>query len=169
MILVRETSREPEFSGESLAVVDGQQRITTLALFACALTEVLRRQQRSADLSHLHQHLVDWVSAEIDYRLDALCACVVGKQTVSFSETHPFPRIVRSIDTRGKSAQKAKYVSPIGVLLDRFAKAYALGGDSFGIEVDSQSDATESRLNRNYKTVKELVGNLNEGVMVQKR
>ena len=42
LILVEEKTKEPDFGGESVAVVDGQQRLTTLALFACALAEALK-------------------------------------------------------------------------------------------------------------------------------
>ena len=43
LILVKEENKEEDFGGLSFAVVDGQQRLTTLSLFACALSETLRR------------------------------------------------------------------------------------------------------------------------------
>lgn len=42
VILVEEDIQETTFKGKSFAIVDGQQRITTLSLLACALIERLR-------------------------------------------------------------------------------------------------------------------------------
>ena len=164
VILVRETSKEPEFSGESLAVVDGQQRLTTLALFSCALVETLRRVRNSADLSDLDRPVTDWLTAEIDHRLEALCTCVLGMQPVSFNQSYPFPRIVRIIDTRGNSPHTAEYRSPVGTFLHRFGKYYAADADDFIVDPHSDSGATEDRLRDNYETIRQLVGTLSEPV-----
>ena len=53
LILVSERSTETTFDGTSLAVVDGQQRLTTLVLTACALIEAIKKQW------HILDHLPD--------------------------------------------------------------------------------------------------------------
>lgn len=44
IILVSESTKETTFDGTSLAVVDGQQRLTTLVLTSCALVEAIADQ-----------------------------------------------------------------------------------------------------------------------------
>ena len=71
IILVEQTQKEKEFSGQSLAIVDGQQRLTTLALFACALCEALRKQLSETNFSSISEDLAGWLKREAEERLDA--------------------------------------------------------------------------------------------------
>ena len=76
MILVKEKS-EPSFDGTSLAIVDGQQRLTTLVLLCCVLMEELL--SRRGDVSRLQEPTVSWIESEIDSICDRLFKCVTGQ------------------------------------------------------------------------------------------
>ena len=92
LILVEEDTQEPDFSGVSVAIVDGQQRLTTLALFACALCEALHRECNNADFSSVKKRTRDWLTTEAKKRLFALYECAVGALRVSPTENVPFPK-----------------------------------------------------------------------------
>lgn len=162
LILVEEETKEEEFSGVSVAVVDGQQRLTTLVLFACALIEALRRQYSETTLApEIDAVVAKWLADEVDFRLFSLYECAVGSQRVSPKETFPFPRIVRRGDTRGRSKKTSDYLSPIGKFLEGFAEYF----DSQTTEyvppaLGSGTDA--EKLAHNFQTVRRLVNNLNE-------
>ena len=162
LILVEEKAKEPDFGGESVAIVDGQQRLTTLTLFACALTEALRRHIQDLEFPKgIKAHTRDWLQAEVNERLFSLYACAVGSQQVTPTKTFPFPRIVRKEDSRGRSASSSEPRSPIGRFLHGFAKYFvsekvdflppALGGGT---------DA--KKLAGNFQLVRELVIKLND-------
>ncbi|KEO54659.1 GmrSD restriction endonuclease domain-containing protein [Thioclava pacifica] len=162
LILVEEETKEEEFSGVSVAVVDGQQRLTTLTLFACALCEDLRRQlSELTSLSSIENSVKTWLEEEVETRLYALYECAIGSQRVSPKVTFPFPRIVRRGDARGRSKSSSDYQSPIGRFLEGFADYF----DSDTIEyvppaLGAGTDA--ERLAKNFQLIRRLIGNLND-------
>ena len=89
IILVNERqSKERSFAGTSLAVVDGQQRLTTLNLLCCVLAEAL--VQRQDDLAPLRDQTREWMKDEISFHLDGLFACMIG-QLPRRGSNFPFP------------------------------------------------------------------------------
>ena len=69
LILVSErNTKESTFDGTSLAVVDGQQRLTTLVLTLCALIEAIN--QRLHVVENLPPNLKKWLLKEADFQLD---------------------------------------------------------------------------------------------------
>lgn len=162
LILVEEETKEEEFSGVSVAIVDGQQRITTLTLFACALSEALRRSLTETIFpSSIDANVKKWLEEEVDVRLYALYECAVGSQRVSPKVTFPFPRIVRRGDARGRSKTSSDYRSPVGKFLEGFADYF----DSDTIEYVPPALGTGTdaeKLARNYQLIRSLVTNLND-------
>ena len=162
LILVEEKSKERDFAGESVAVVDGQQRLTTLTLFACALTEALRRQIQDAEFAKgLKAQTKDWLYAEVAERLSRLYACAIGSQQVTPTETFPFPRIVRKRDSRGRSVSSSEYRSPVGRFLHGFTEYFVSGNVHF--LPPALGDGTDAKkLAGNFQLVRELVTRLND-------
>jgi len=162
LILVEEETKEEEFSGVSVAIVDGQQRLTTLTLFACALSEALRRHlSETVFPSSIDANVKKWLEDEVDLRLYALYECAVGSQRVSPKETFPFPRIIRRGDARGRNKSSSDYLSPIGKFLEGFADYF----DSDKVEYvpPALGAATDAeKLARNYQLIRKLIGNLND-------
>lgn len=162
LILVQEEAKEKEFSGVSVAIVDGQQRLTTLTLFACALSEALRQQLKDTTFpSSLDSHIKKWLEDEVGQRLFALYECAVGSQRVTPTKTFPFPRIVRHGDARGRSKANSGYVSPIGRFLEGFADYF----DSDKIEyippaLGKGTDA--EKLAKNFQVIRRLVSAIND-------
>lgn len=160
LIFVEETTKETEFSGRSLAIVDGQQRLTTLAFFACALCEILRHQRADTNFSSFDSTISKWLEKEVEERLYVLYRCAVGSQQITPTKSFPFSRIVRSGDTRGKSKTSSEYLSPIGKFLSGFAEYF----DSEEIEYIPPpigNDKFAEKLAKNYHLVRSLVNNLN--------
>ena len=161
IILVRQRTSEQEFSGVSLAVVDGQQRLTTLALVACSLCEVLHQQVGETDFSCLHQRTKDWLLNEAESRRMALFSCAAGSQKVDAMETFPFAKITRDGDIRGKKRTSSEYRSPIGKLLFAFADYFVQKLSSFTPPSLGESGAAE-KMESNFLRIRDLVGGLND-------
>ena len=160
LILVRQQSKEEEFSGVSLAIVDGQQRLTTLSLLACALCESLRFHRAEIDFAAIDSSIRKWLEEEVEERLFALYRCYIGSQNVTTTKTFPFPRIVRHGDIRGKSKANSHYGSPIGKFLEGFASYF----DNEKLEYVPPAlgrDTTAEKLAGNFQVIRKLVNNLN--------
>ena len=118
IILATDNRSEPTFDGASLIVVDGQQRLTSLILMACALFQRIREHR--ADILKLSADTQHWLNAEIDTQLSQLHQCAIG-QFLRLGSTYPYPRMIRSKDHRGDSGAQSEYRSPIGRFLRQFA------------------------------------------------
>ena len=118
IILATDNQNEPTFDGASLIVVDGQQRLTSLILMACALFQRIREHRD--DILHLSVDTQHWLNAEIETQLRQLHQCAIG-QFVRLGSTYPYPRMIRPNDHRGDSPAQAEYRSPIGRFLRQFA------------------------------------------------
>ena len=128
IILVNEESSEISFDGTSLSIVDGQQRLTTLSLLACALTNEIRTAsqmltglQRSGTLPALP---LKWLLAERDLVISRLFKCSNG-QLEHRNDTIPFPRIVRQgDDNRSAVRGGSEYKSGIARFLWAFSSFF---------------------------------------------
>ena len=150
IILVNEKqSKERVFDGTSLAVVDGQQRLTTLNLLCCVLIEALIQHQH--DISSLNQANRDWLKEEIDFHMHTLFDCVVGRLPQR-GRDFQFPRIVRGIDTRASNARDAEYRSVVGKFFRDFGQFYADQQHQFKPKLEGGSEA--QRLRTNYDFIK---------------
>ena len=120
IILTSDESREPTFEGQSLSIVDGQQRITTLILLSCALFVSIR--DHIDDISNVSDSQVkQWLEREANEQSIRLYGCTTG-QRQSLSPTIPFPRMVRAHDTRGHFPGQSRYESDIADFLDQFGQ-----------------------------------------------
>lgn len=163
LILVKEQSQEPEFRGTSVAVVDGQQRLTTLALFSCALIEVLLHHTHRLDFpKQLKPDTQEWLTKEVEHWATSLYWCAVGTMHVTPMTTFPFPRIVRMNDSRGSDHQNAEYRSPIGVFLKRFSD-YFSGQQQQPFEPPKRGQhAYSARLDGSFKVARKLLEGLSD-------
>lgn len=161
LILVDEKTKEEDFSGTSVAIVDGQQRLTTLTLLACAIFEKLTIGLGELETLELSDNVKRWVSVEIEDRLADLLECAAGTQKIKGNKYYPYPRIIRASDHRGRSSETSEYRSPLGKFLDAFAKYASEGSDEFlPPSLGSGSDA--KRLGENYELIRGLLENLND-------
>lgn len=163
IILVREQekdTREEGFDGVSLAIVDGQQRLTTLALFACALYEDISNAKDGLDMSELKlsPNEKKWIDDESRFRLARLLECFSGN-IHDAGEVNPYPRIIRAgEDTRARLPRDEEYNSPLGNFLQEFTK-HAVGRKRGDFPMPEASAGT---LYNNYENIKQLVGNIND-------
>lgn len=162
LILVEEKTKEKEFSGTSFAIVDGQQRLTTLALLACALYEELSLGSSILETLKLGKDVEGWIGAEIQDRRSDLLGCVAGTQKTGGINIYPYPRIIRANkDERGRSHLTSEYRSPLGEFLDKFVKHAIAPEENAPPSFGSGTDA--GKLGANYHHIKEeLVRNLNK-------
>ena len=161
LILVDEKSKEEDFAGTSVAIVDGQQRLTTLTLLACALYENLNVAINTLEVMELNENVKRWIKVEIEDRLADLLECAAGTQKIKGNKTYPFPRIIRTRDQRGRSSQTSEYRSPLGTFLNAFAKYAGGEADEFlPPSLGSGNDA--QKLGENYELVRNLLKNLND-------
>ena len=125
LILLQEGSTGEDIAAASVAVVDGQQRLTTLTLFACALCEALSYQFVTTDFSSTNPDVKDWLKKEVLKRLDGLCTFAVAPQHSMISAVS-IPRIVRPDygDKRSLQSADTVYKSPVGRFLNEFQGYY---------------------------------------------
>ena len=172
VILVESEPHDRDFEGFSYSVIDGQQRLTTLALFACALSVALRKLKSALSGEIVaDDNLLKWLIREIDHRTKELDGCVFGKQIVDTGKTYPFPRIIRSggsekDDSRGSSIRTAQYFSSIARVLNEYSKYVAEDdkdnpGKNFVFPELRESSET-IKLTSNYKIIQKLVDCINE-------
>lgn len=109
IILASDSNKEPRFDGNSLLVVDGQQRLTTLMLLSCVMFREIT--DAKIDIEKVSDSKVKaWLQEECNEQLNRLYRCTTG-QRHGLSTTTPFPRLVRNDDIRGHSFSDAQYVS----------------------------------------------------------
>ena len=101
--------------GESVLVIDGQQRITTILLTMCGLMQEIRNLAYFIKFNN--QEMKNLINDMIDNEIAELYDCIVGKMQ---SEKGFFPRIVRDIDHRALSSNDLEYNSAIGLFLYQF-------------------------------------------------
>ena len=156
IILVNEKStKERTFTGTSLVVVDGQQRLTTLSLLCCVLIEGLLRHQD--DVQQLKAPTKQWLQDELEFQMDSLFDCVVGRLPQR-GKDFPFPRIVRGgeLDTRASNFRDKDYRSVVGKCFWEFARFYTDGLSQF--EPTRDKEKVESRrLFENYDYIKDQI------------
>ena len=131
IILADDRSHEPSFEGTSFSVVDGQQRLTSLALLASALFKCIKELQ--VDIEALSTEAREWLREEIRYQLGMLYDCVMGPPPKFGPGGIPFPRIVRTEDTRGNTRRNSEYKSVIACLFMDFHEYSQDKNDSFDV------------------------------------
>ena len=153
IILVEEKS-ERGFEGESFALVDGQQRITSLILICCTLYENILLQMNLPAIQGLPFEHKSWLEDEVKFFKNKLHACTTG-QLQSVGETVNFPRIVRSHDKRGMPY--SEYQSSISQFLNSFHK-YCIDNaiEKFNPNQFIQETTETNRLLENYEFLGDL-------------
>ena len=162
LILVEEKTREEDFTGTSVDVIDGQQRLTTLTLLACGLYERLNVAFIEIEDLQLNEKVKAWIKSEIEGRQGELLDCAAGTQKIKGNQTYPFPRIVREGDTRGRSHRTSEYLSPLGQFLNAFAKYANEDAEVEFVPPSLGSGVDAQKLGESYNQVRELLANLND-------
>ena len=161
LILVEEKTKEEDFGGTSVAIVDGQQRLTTLTLLACGLYENLNTALNELESLELKENVKRWIRVEMEDRLADLLECAAGTQKIKGHKTYPFPRIIRTKDQRGRSSQTSEYRSALAMFLNAFAKyAGREAAEFLPLSLGGGTDA--QKLGGNYQLVRQLLKNLND-------
>ena len=142
IILTSDESKETTFDGDSLSIVDGQQRLTTLLLLSCALFVAIRNHRDDIELVS-DVKVREWLKQEVDEQSIRLFGCTTGqRQSLSPTPSTPFPRMVRDNDIRGHRLGQSQYVSAIADFLNQFGQ-YCTDQSS---EFDPAVDSTEIHL-----------------------
>ena len=161
LILVEEDKKEPTFSGTSVGIVDGQQRLTTLTLLACALVERLNQLSVGIDSLPLKAVVKEWLKGEVEDWTIELSECAFGDQKLKKNKTFPFPRIVRSNDQRGKSKTESEYKSELSIFLFGFADY--VNDEDIDFEPPALGAGTgATKLGENFAHLRKLVSKLDD-------
>ena len=122
LILVSDNEKEGEFDGESLCVVDGQQRLTTLLLTCVALIEeIFGLKNEIGKLKN--SDLKRWLTEEVQLQSTLLYRSIAGSLTDGI-ENYPYPRLVRHNDIRAKDYSKYVYNSVLSDYLFNASSYY---------------------------------------------
>ena len=135
IILTSDESKETTFDGDSLLVVDGQQRLTTLLLLSCALFVAIRNHRH--DIAGVPEIKVrEWLDEEADEQLNRLYRSTTG-QTQGLSSTTPFPRLVRAAtDVRAHRQGQSEYRSLVADFLNQFGQYCTSQMNDFSPAID---------------------------------
>ncbi|OQX09700.1 MAG: hypothetical protein BWK73_22085 [Thiothrix lacustris] len=112
--------KEKDFGGMSLSIVDGQQRLSTIALIICRLMNQIMTYLKKVDEMDSNDPLL--------LLLDSLRSCIVGRKNSTIVRNYLsefYPRIIReSNDHRGHTASSKQYGSFIAEYLFDFGNHY---------------------------------------------
>jgi hypothetical protein len=151
IILVRDESREASFKGVSFSVVDGQQRLTTLALFMSILYSQVR-DLVAKSRTWQQDALVEMAVEEAEDLLARLFTACVGVESgpVVRSAYVYFPRVVREEDDiRGNKPSSVRYTSPIAEYLFKFCEHYIRDEDSeFAFTASAPTEVSQPFMDR---------------------
>ena len=151
LILVSEKTKETTFDGSSLAIVDGQQRLTTLVLTVCALMEAINEQLHV--LEHLPTDQKQWLFMEANFQLDELYRCAVG-QLAGRGRTFSYPRLVRTEDARAREAKDTEYRSTVSRFLREFSRYFEEERTSFEFPKLSEESAEVALFRDNFEFIR---------------
>lgn len=157
IITVIEQSKERDFNGNSLSVIDGQQRLTTISLLSTVLMELMSQERDKIGTLSLPIFVSDWLESEIQNSLIELQDLVFGDLKVSGGYIK-FPRIVReSLDYRSKTKQDIEYRSVIANYLNLFS-GYIENNlkDEFVFSVDKNNPESQ-KIKSSVKYLKSLL------------
>lgn len=131
IIVLDEKDKESSFDGRSLSVIDGQQRLTTLSIFACALYDEIKNKKKLLDEIKIPINVKNWLNDESRALKFRLLNFVFGQLPEEDGYNRfPFPRIVReeARDYRANSDRYSEYNSIIAKFLFDFS-SYVRGED----------------------------------------
>ncbi|MCY4641134.1 MAG: DUF262 domain-containing HNH endonuclease family protein [Gammaproteobacteria bacterium] len=154
LILVEEDCKEPAFDGISLAVVDGQQRLTTLVLTVCALIEAISNQMHILKCFPAEQK--KWLINEANFQLNELHRCAIGQLT-GRGRTFPFPRLIRNRDSRARDSKEYEYLSIISKFLMGFNYYYENEQVQFEFPRVKEESAEIRRFKDNFNFIRQQV------------
>ncbi|WP_419850299.1 DUF262 domain-containing protein [Candidatus Poriferisocius sp.] len=148
-IILTATKGEPSFDGESIDIVDGQQRLTTLILIARALFQKIAEHE--IDIQQASVGTQEWLTTEVDAQKTSLYQCAVGR-LVNLGEGFPFPKIIRAQDNRANSFSASDYRSPIAAFVARFSNE-AIGSPKLPIHSALSEATKDDPLEENYLSI----------------
>ena len=160
LILVREKKENIHFRGVSLSVVDGQQRLTTLVLIACALIEKISIKCNEILLEITDPKLTGeirrWIEKETFFQKLSLYECALGQSSTGPGKSFPYPRIIRDEkkDERGRDHSESEYISDIA----RFLKDVS----GYYMEESHVFPTPEKELSKNYKHIQDAIEKLSD-------
>ncbi|UOR07890.1 DUF262 domain-containing HNH endonuclease family protein [Qipengyuania flava] len=155
LILVTEKSKESTFDGTSLAVVDGQQRLTTMMLICVSLISAIKENGEIP--SSLQKETQTWLQEEKRHQLEMLYLCAVG-QLQGMGKIYPFPRLIRDSDNRARTPLDAEYNSFIAKFCQAFYDSYDEDKKDFYAGLAAKS-ASDERFLDNYKYIGDQIQN----------
>jgi len=115
-------SAEPSFGGQSLSVVDGQQRLTTLALLLCRIDAYCYHMLQNLDETNPFEA---WLIKELHGLRKTIFPCIAtGNFNLASTDPYKFvPKITRAADDiRAHSTGEANYTSPVAKYIFSYIK-----------------------------------------------
>jgi len=161
LILMVDSVQEPNFRGKSYSVVDGQQRLTTLALIACVLIERLRKlnsERLKSKQSTFSGKIEKWLQAETEDLEAQLADCIYGVQIIKGKDFKPFSRIVRAEDHRSIDSFE-EMQSGIAKLLKDFYRF--ITSDETEYLLPNYKTRESNKLIENYRKIRDYCTSLN--------
>jgi len=159
VIVLEEVNREPHFDGVSFSVIDGQQRLTTISIVACALFARIKELENTVSEIGLTENTRDWVRNEMNYIKTRLLNFAYGQLPVDGATNFPFPRIVREEvrDNRANNPRYSEYNSVIADFLFTFSNYVKDGKDTFGEVFEFPDNPMGKAIEKNKKVIDELI------------
>ncbi len=150
-------NKESGFDGNSLEVVDGQQRLTTLALLACQCCERARQLQSKLVSESPAQ---SWLRAELKSVQKHVLKALAIRDDMASGKNAFVPRLVREGEDERSTIKKPVYKSIIAMYLHEFVHHSYHGSQSsnwsFSFGSGDEAVYFQDRINLIYKKVNKL-------------
>ncbi|ENM5738752.1 DUF262 domain-containing protein [Vibrio mimicus] len=150
--IVTPLTSSSETPSEPLSIVDGQQRLTTIALIIASLHEKIRIGSLDGTLSSK----IKDSDKEVKRTLKQLRSCLFDDRGISDDAYDLQPVIIRDSDKWGDDQFSSYYISSIANLLHNYAKHLHQEIEDefyFNLNSDNENDSEVSDLNERLKLI----------------
>lgn len=157
LILIEEKNKEEGFQRTSLAIIDGQQRITTISLIILIFIEQL--ESLRTELEDIEESPkgkeIKWLDEQIQRLLGTLKLCIEGKE--NDYDNKKYPKLIREFeDYRGSGNE---YLS---IIAQRLTKYITTNEDELKLVDDEDKNITYKK---NIELMIEKIQYLKEGTI----
>lgn len=169
IILVNDNDSRDEYNGKSFHIVDGQQRLTTLALIFCHLIHESKKAWVECRSEFEDEETKAWLLDELDCVVEALRHCILGSWSSLIKKRKPnasehYPKLIRqgkNVDYRGR--ENYQYYSNIAKYLYDFGKQVVEDslGDRIAFSPIREDDDYQAFVH-NIEVIKKIINKLLE-------
>ena len=165
LILVVERKKEQTFSGTSLAIVDGQQRLISLSLIIGQLQAKIYPLLNALKSDTLKKEACEWLVDKVDCLLNQLFTSSLGEIHSRSQKKEYYPRLIRDDDHRATNYRDSEYRSNISEYLLGIKDSIIKEQYNFDFRDEESSDS--ETFNTCMDNINEMLSGIEQGKLLE--